>query len=110
VLDEGLDLSLATHSTRILTLFLDTFARLAELQGDPERAALLAGAAAGLSQRVGLRTWSTRRYGDREPIALARDALGADRFDEVFDAGSRLSQQEAVAAARDRRDAGTTGS
>ena len=35
-------------------------------------------------------------------MTQVREALGADRFEEVFAAGSRLSQQEAVAAIRDR--------
>jgi hypothetical protein len=57
--------------------------------------------------RVGLRTWSTRRYGATDPISQAREALGADRFDHVFAAGSRLNQQEAVAAIREQHGAGT---
>jgi hypothetical protein len=36
--------------------------------------------------------------------------LGADRFDEAFAAGSRLTSKEAVAAARNRPDAHTTAS
>jgi hypothetical protein len=43
----ALELSLATHSTRNVTLCLTAFAQLAFVQGDGERAALLAGAAEG---------------------------------------------------------------
>ena len=43
LLDEGLELSLATHSTRNLTLCLTACAQLAFVQGKGERAALLAG-------------------------------------------------------------------
>jgi hypothetical protein len=32
-----------------------------------------------------------------------RQELGADRLDQVFSAGSRLNQQQAVAAVQDRR-------
>jgi hypothetical protein len=39
-------------------------------------------------------------------VGKTRLALGADRFDEVFAAGARLSQREAVAAVRDRRSGG----
>jgi hypothetical protein len=92
-----------------LTEFLSVFAQLAQMQGEPERAALLAGAAEGIRQRVGLRTWSTQRYGATEPIARAREALGADRFDQIFAAGSQLNQQQAVAAIRDQRGAGPGG-
>src|SRR5262249_60798803 len=45
LLDEALELSLATHSTRSVTLCLAGFARLALSEGDPERAAAVAGGA-----------------------------------------------------------------
>jgi hypothetical protein len=44
---ETLGLSLAAHDTRTATLYLAGFAQLAFVQGDPERAALLVGAAEG---------------------------------------------------------------
>jgi hypothetical protein len=43
-------------------------------------------------------------------VAQVREALGTDRFNEVFDAGARLNQREAVAAVRDRRGVGTRAS
>jgi len=107
LLDEGLELSLAAHSTRGVTLCLAAFARLVLVEGDPEQAALLAGAAEGLRQRVGLQAWPLLRRGEAELVAQARQAVGADRFDQVYAAGSRLSQHEAVAAVRDRRGAGS---
>jgi hypothetical protein len=110
LLDEGLDLSLAAHSTRSVTLCLAAFARLAFVEGDPERAALVAGTAEGLRRRAGLRAWPMMRQGEAELMAQVRQALGADRFEEVFAAGARLNQQEAVAAVRDRRDADTAAS
>jgi predicted ATPase len=110
LLDEGLDLSLAAHSTRSVTLCLAAFARLAFVEGDPERAALVAGTAEGLRRRAGLRAWPMMRQGEAELMAQIRQALGADRFEEVFAAGARLNQQEAVAAVRDRRDADTAAS
>jgi hypothetical protein len=39
--------------------------------------------------------------------AFAASLSGADRFGQVSAAGSRLTQQEAVAAARDRHRTGT---
>src|SRR5580704_8301238 len=59
----GLELSLATHNTRNVTLCLTVFAQLAFVQGEGERAALLAGAAEGLRQRVGLQAWPLEREG-----------------------------------------------
>ena len=107
LLDEGLKLSLATHSTRSVTLCLAAFARLAFVEGDPERAALLAGGADGLRRRVGLQAWPLRRREEAELAAQVRQALGTDRFGQVSAAGSRLSQHEAVAAVRDRQGTGT---
>ena len=66
------------YSTRSVTLCLATFAQLALVEGDPELA------------------------------AQVRQALGEDRFDQVFAAGSRLSQREAVAAAGNQRGASTS--
>jgi ATP/maltotriose-dependent transcriptional regulator MalT len=109
-MDEGLELSLASHSTRSVTLCLAAFARLALVEGDAEQAATLAGAAEGLRQRVGLRTWPLLRREEAELVAQVRQALGADRFGQEYAAGARLSQQEAVAAVRDRRGAGSAAS
>jgi hypothetical protein len=82
-----------------VTLCLAAFARWALVAGDPERAALVAGAAEGLRRRAGLRAWPILRPGEAELVAQARQALGADHFDQVFATGVRLTQQEAVAAA-----------
>jgi hypothetical protein len=103
-------LSLAAHNTRSVTLCLAAFARLALVEGDGERAALLAGAAEGLRRRVGLRALMLLRQGEAELVAQVRRALGADRFEEVFAAGARRTQQEAVAAVGDRRGAGAAAS
>jgi hypothetical protein len=101
LLDEGLELSLATHNTRNVTLCLTVFAQLAFVQGEGERAALLAGAAEGLRQRVGLQAWPLEREGGAQMVAQVRQAVGADRFDRDFAAGLRLNRQEAIAAVRD---------
>jgi predicted ATPase/class 3 adenylate cyclase len=110
LLEEALGLSLAAHSTRNVTMCLAAFARLALVEGDAARAALLAGAAEGLRRRVGLRALLLLRRPEAELVAQVRQALGADRFEEVFAAGARLTQQEAVTAVRDRRGAGAAAS
>ena len=107
LLDEALNLSQAARSTPFVTLSLAAYARLAFAAGDPERAAMLEGAAEGLRQRVGLRAWPMLRRGEAELVAQVRQTLGADRFDQAFAAGSGLSQQEAVAAVQGRRGTGT---
>jgi predicted ATPase len=98
-MEEGLELSLSAHSTRSVTLCLGAFARLAFVEGDLRRAALLAGAADGLRRRVGLRPWPLLRRDEDALLDEVRAALG-DRFDEPYETGSALSQQEAVAAVR----------
>jgi hypothetical protein len=105
ILDEAIDLSLGTRNTRTVTMCLAAFGRLAFVEGDAERAALLVGAADGLRRRVGLRAWPMLRRGGAELGAQIREALGSDRFGQVFAAGARLNQREAVTAVRDRRGA-----
>jgi tetratricopeptide (TPR) repeat protein len=109
-LEEALELSLAAHSTQLVTLCLAEFARLAFVQGNAERAALLTGAAESLRRRVGLRAWPSHRRAEEVPADQLRQALGADRFDQAFAAGARLSQRQAVAATRSRRGTGTRAS
>jgi hypothetical protein len=108
LLDEALGQSVAVHSTLTVTLCLAALARWALAAGDPEWAALLAGAAEGLRRRAGLRAWPVLRQGEAELAAQARQALKPGRFDQVFAAGTRLTQREAVAAARDRHSASTS--
>jgi predicted ATPase len=100
LLDRALDLSLEIHSTRNLTLCLTACAQLAFEEGDPERAALLAGATDGLRRRAGLRAWPSQLRDPGELVSQVRQALGADRFGQVFAAGARLNQRDAAAAAR----------
>ena len=88
------------HSTRSVTLCLMAFARLALAEGEPERAALLAGAAAGLRRRAGLRVWPMLRRGEDELITQIRQAQDPDRFSKMTAAGARLSKQQAVEAIR----------
>jgi predicted ATPase len=99
-LNEALDLSLAIYVTRNVTLCLIAFARLALAEGQPERAALLAGAVAGLRTRAAMGAWPMLRRPEAELVSQVREELGGDRFDEVHEAGARLNQREAVAAAR----------
>jgi len=103
LLDEALDLSLAARSTPFVTLCLAGYAQLAFADGDPDRAALLEGAAEGLRRRVGLPAWPHLRRVEAELAARARQRLGDSRFDQAFSVGSRLTQREAVAIVQDQR-------
>jgi predicted ATPase len=107
LLNDALTRGLESHSTRSLTLCLTAFARLALAEGDPEQAALLAGAADGLQRRVGLRAWPMLRQGEAELTDQIRQAQDPDRFSKMTAAGSRLSQQQAVAAIWRQHGTGT---
>ena len=98
LLDEALTRSVAAHSTGSVTLCLMAFARLALAEGEPEQAALLAGAAGGLRQRAGLRVWPMLRQGEAELIAQIRQAQDPDQFSKMTVVGSRLTKQQAVEA------------
>jgi predicted ATPase len=102
-LHKGLDLNLALSNTRNVSVSLAAIAQLAFAEGDPERSALLAGAAEGARRRAGLRAWPTMREGQAELAAQVRQALGDERFDELSAAGARLSQREAAAVAQSPR-------
>ena len=74
--------------------------------GDPERAARLDGAADGLRRRVGLPAWPHLRRVEADLVARLRQRLGDSQFDQAFSAGSRLTQQEAVATVRNQNGTG----
>jgi hypothetical protein len=107
LLEEALDRSLAARSTSFVTLCLAGYTQLAFADGDPDRAALLEGAAEGLRRRVGLRAWPHLRRVEADLVAQVRRRLGAARFDQAFSAGSGLTQQQAVAIVRDQRGTGS---
>jgi len=107
LLDQALDLSLAARSTPFVNTCLAAHAWLALAEGDPERAALLEGAAEGLRRRVGLPTWPLLRQVEADLVAQVRQRLDAGQFDQAFSAGSALTQRDAVAIARNHRDTGT---
>ena len=100
LLDEGLDFSLAAGSTSLISFCLVGFAQLALAEGDPQQAALAAGAADGLRQRAGLRAWPMLRRSEVQLLAAIRAAVGTDRFDQLYPAGKRLTQEQAVGVAR----------
>jgi predicted ATPase len=97
LLAEALDLSLAARSTPFVTLCLAGYAQLALAEGDPDRAALLEGAAGGLRRRVRQPAWPHLRRVEAELLALLRQTMGDSRFDQAHSAGSRLTQRDAVA-------------
>src|SRR5262249_39081265 len=103
----ALERSLAARSTPFVTLCLAAYAQLAFAEGDPERAALLEGAAEGLRRRVGLAAWPHLRRVGADLVAPGPPGLGTDPFDRAFSAGPGLTQWEAVAIVQDQHGTGT---
>jgi predicted ATPase len=108
LLEKALDLSLAIHSTRNVSICLGATAQLAFAKGNVEQSALLAAAAEGVRRRAGLRPWPAVNQEEAELVAQVRQAVGAERFDELSAAGARLSQREAVAAVKTSTAASAT--
>jgi predicted ATPase len=106
LVNQALDLSLAARSTPFMTVCLAADGWLALAEGEPERAALLEGAAEGLRHRVGLPAWPLLRRVEADLVAHVRQRLGAGQFDQAFSAGSALTQREAIAIVRDQRGTG----
>ncbi|HEY4464248.1 MAG TPA: hypothetical protein VGN41_16390, partial [Streptosporangiaceae bacterium] len=107
LLEEALDRSLAARSIPFVTLCLVAYAWLAFADGDLERAVRLEGAAEGLRRRVGLSAWPNLRRLEADLVAQARQRRGGSQFDQAFSAGSRLTQQQAVATVREQPSTGT---
>jgi predicted ATPase/DNA-binding SARP family transcriptional activator len=69
----------------------------AALDGRWGDAARLAGASAAVYERIGAPPWESVTVMQERALAPARDALGADRFAELFAQGRTLSAEDALA-------------
>ena len=92
---------LETYAQRDLgstTIALTTAVLLAVMIGRYDAAARLAGAFEAAAERYGIRPPAAldRFIGDMNPIGIAREALGQERWDIEFEAGRRLSLGQAV--------------
>ena len=87
-------------STQTLTFSLVAHARLVLARGDPRSAALALGAASALRQRVGLRTWPSRRRSEADLLAGVKGKLGPEMLEQVLAEGSRIDRDAAIALVR----------
>src|SRR5262249_17755453 len=87
-------------STQSVTFSLVASAELALAQGDAQRAASALGAAHGLRQRAGLRSWPSTRRSEAELLARVSEKLGPQVFEKIFATGSQLNRPEAIALVR----------
>lgn len=80
-----------------LTDCLENAAATATLVGEPDSAARLFGASAGIRDALGAAIAASEESERDAHVAQTRAALGADRFDQQWGAGRRLSSDAAVA-------------
>jgi len=98
---ESLALAQETGQTCTILHNLIALVELAALQRQPaSRTAHLAGAGEALRITIGAAIEPARRQAYERAIAAARAALGGAAFDAVFDAGRRMTLDEALALAR----------
>ncbi len=86
----------APHSTLTVTFTLVAFAQLALTDGQERQAALALGAAAGLREHAGLRTWPLARRTEADLIALVEQACDAATYRDAFAAGTELNTRDAL--------------
>lgn len=82
---------------------VDSLERLGDVEfaaADPEKAARLYGAAAGLREDIDYAVFPIRRQTHAATLAGLRAALGDEGFERSFAAGRALSRQDAVAYAQ----------
>jgi predicted ATPase/DNA-binding SARP family transcriptional activator/DNA-binding CsgD family transcriptional regulator len=75
-------------------------ARLAAIHGTPEHVVMLFGAEGALRATMGFALVPSEQEEQRQTLALLRDRLPAAVFQAAWEAGSRMSLDEAVTAAR----------
>jgi hypothetical protein len=88
-------------STQSLTFSLVTYAELAVAKGQVAKAATALGAAEGLRNRVGLRTWPSMRSGESAIVARVKEAVDPGVFDAAFASGSQFTRRQALTFVRD---------
>jgi predicted ATPase len=78
---------------------LEEMAGLSAVEGQAERAAQLLGAAKSLRTRIDSPIWPVNRPLYERDLAVAKDALGQERFTKAWETGQAMSLEEAVASA-----------
>jgi hypothetical protein len=76
---------------------MEGLARVAAVQGRPERAALLLGASAALREEMGTPLSPVARADHEHAANTARAALGVEAFEAAWTEGSGMSLEEVIA-------------
>jgi predicted ATPase/DNA-binding XRE family transcriptional regulator len=96
---ESLELARRFGFTFDVVICLEGMARVAAVQGKPERAALLLGASAALREEMGTHLTPIARADHDHAVNAARAALGEDAFAPAWDEGHAMPLEEAIAEA-----------
>jgi hypothetical protein len=96
---ESLELARRFRSTFDVVICLVGMARVAAMQGQPERAARLLGASAALREEIGAPLSPIARVDHDHASNAARAALGEDAFATALAAGHATPLEEAIADA-----------
>jgi hypothetical protein len=83
-------------STYTLAFALNSLAHLALAEGRPGDAAHALGAANGLRERAGIRTWPSARRNEAALVAKVQEALDEASYRDAFAAGRELDPLAAV--------------
>jgi non-specific serine/threonine protein kinase len=75
---------------------LEELAGAAGVQGQPERAARLFGAAEALRQVIGVPVWPSERADYDRSVAAVRAGLGEEAFAKAWEEGRKMKMEEAV--------------
>jgi tetratricopeptide (TPR) repeat protein len=78
---------------------LEGMAGVAAARGDGARAAVIFGAASALRERIGRTMWPIRLPGYERDCALARELLGTQRFESMWEEGRAMRVDQAIARA-----------
>jgi hypothetical protein len=89
-LREALELAAATDERESIARALDALAAVAVTSADPDRGALLVGAAERVRSSIGARVWVADRASLKETLAALTTSLGPSVLEERLSSGRRL--------------------
>jgi tetratricopeptide (TPR) repeat protein len=100
LLHESLELAAVFHDRRTVAYSLTWLAGTAAVQGQPERAARLWGAAEAQREAIGMvNHFSANRVLYEEQVATARTSLPGATFDALWEEGRAMTLEQAIAYA-----------
>lgn len=93
---ESLTITRALGEKRSIAFLLENFARIADLQNEPQRAIQLAGAASALRQAIGAPLPDSDQKTLDERLQKARDSLGPEPAAQAWEQGQAMTMEQAI--------------